>query len=146
MDATSVINGGLFSENDIVVGATSGATGMLLSVATPSSGNTTLVFVKITGDFINGELLQVGGVTKGTMSGTAYIIMAGKLIDTYTTTPVLRKVPTDKKFIIGRLSVKESGDVDLIVGAANRIPAFKLMSVFNPIIKDFTIESAWTRC
>ena len=145
LDISSVTGGGI-TENNIVTGATSGATALVLSVATPTAGNAILVFGKVTGDFVNGESLLVNGFSRGVVNGSPYIIMAGKLIDTYTTSPVLRKVPTDKKFIIDGLSVKASGDVDSVVGSANRLPAFQLMGVYRPEVRNFTIESAWTRC
>jgi len=139
LDYTGAVNGG-FVENDTIVGATSGATALILSCS-----DNVLVFGKVTGDFISGENLQVGGTTKGVSSGTPYLIMRGKLIDTYTTSPVLRKVPTDKKFIIDGLKVKADGDVDTIVGSANRKDTFNLLGVYKPVVKNFTIESAWTR-
>lgn len=133
---------GTISEGNTVTGATSGATGVVKSVANSS----VLVFNSVTGDFTNGENLRVNGVTQGTASGTGYIIMAGKLIDTYTTTPKLRKLPTTAKFIVDGLSVRCSGDPDSIVGSANRQPAFQLMGVYEPQVRNFRIKSAWTRC
>lgn len=140
LDVSGIANGGI-SENDIVTGSISGATALVLSC-----NNSVVVFGKINGTFASGENLLVNGTIRGTANGKPYIIMAGKLIDSYSTNPVIRKVSTDKKFSLNGLSVEASGDIDSIVGSANRMPAFKLSGVTNPTVKNFTVNSAWTRC
>jgi len=69
---------GQIFEGDTVTGLTSGATGVVLRVGTVSGtwGGTMvgyLVFVSITGTFVDNEGLQVGGVTKATANGAAFV-------------------------------------------------------------------------
>ncbi|MFN8829158.1 MAG: hypothetical protein ACK50Q_18560 [Labrys sp. (in: a-proteobacteria)] len=61
-----------FSEGDIVTGQTSGATGRVLASATAATGR--LALAVVTGTFVEGENLRVGGVTRA-------IADAGSLID-----------------------------------------------------------------
>jgi hypothetical protein len=137
------ITGGGFAAGQTVTGASSGATGVLASVV--DQGTTReLIFAAITGTFTNGENLQVSGTTRGTASGTAYVLVAGTLIDDYTTSPVMRLMTQAKFRIDGGLRIAASGDVDAVVGAANREPAIVLKGVIGANI-DIDIDSAWTR-
>lgn len=66
---------GAIADGDIVTGATSGATGTvkrfcLQSGAMTGAGKGKLVFQAVAGNFVNGENLQVAGVTKAVSIGT----------------------------------------------------------------------------
>lgn len=65
--------GAQINDNDTVTGATSGATGVvkraMLESGTWVTGSGKLVFASITGAFVNGENIQVGGVTKVVSNG-----------------------------------------------------------------------------
>ncbi len=56
---------GTLAANDVVTGATSGATAKVVSF-TPSTGS--LVLSTLTGEFVTGESLRVSGVAQGTVS------------------------------------------------------------------------------
>lgn len=142
MDVSAIQNGGP-AEGSVMVGGTSGASAVVQSVIVNGTAAQVL-FEKLTADFASGEALTIAGTAVGT-AGSEYLVMAGKLIDTYSTSPVIRKMPTGT-FIIDGLTIKASGDTDAIVGAANRLPALQLAGVVGPVIKNVRISSAWTRC
>lgn len=136
---------GTVNIGDTIVGATSGASALVMgSAATTTAGQTVLTFAQITGTFNTGENLTVGGSGVGAAVGLPYVVMSGLLLDTYTTTPTVRKVPTGGTFILDGLRIKASGDIDTLVGAANRPPAVLLKGVAYPRV-NVTFESAWGR-
>ena len=144
LDYTSKANGG-FSEGDTVTGATSGATAKILSVGNNGSTTDSIVLQSASGAFTNGENLTVAGTVRGVASGALYLLTDKKIIDTYSTTPVIAKM-SKKRFIVDGPSVEADGDCETIVGASNRKSAFILQGVVRPTVRNFTVKSAWSRC
>lgn len=142
LDVDGIVSGG-FAEGNTIVGATSGATALLLSVATKSDSSIMLTFGKFTGTFQDNENLTVGGVVKGVVNGQPYIVAANRLLDTFTTTPKLYKAQQGRRCII-ECGLVATGDVDSIVGAANRKPAIELRGVVDGDVT-LDVNSAWTR-
>ncbi len=134
---------GQFAEQQTVSGATSSAVGLIRSLVDGASG--TLVFNTITGSFVVGENLVVGGKTFGQVAALPFVISADRIYDTYATSPQMQLFG-QAKFILDGLSVDASGDTDAAVGVANRQPAFILQGLYQPVIRNFTIHNAWTRC
>lgn len=69
LDFTNPLNGG-FSNGNVVIGATSGASGTVSAVS-----GSTLTLTGVTGSYQNGEVLNVGGVQHGNASGTQYQVV-----------------------------------------------------------------------
>ena len=132
---------GSFSEQDIITGANASA--RVLGVTANGSAGT-LYLTDVVGTFVDNENLQVGGTTIAVVNLAAYLIVDGQLVDTYTTSPVIRSYP-EVPFEIDGLGIVCSGDQNSIVGSANRLPAFILTGVYKPTIRNFKIKSAWTR-
>lgn len=130
-------------ENESIIGHTSGASATLLSVSPHEGGGQVLVFGSFTGTFESGEKLYVGGVEKATCSGTPFLVMEGKLIDTLPTNPRIYKSAPSKCVI--ETTVEASGNVDNpAVLEASRLPAIMLEGVVDGEIKA-RAKSAWSQ-
>lgn len=141
LSVTGVTNGGPV-EQSTLTGATSGAAGVLVNVA--NDGTTAQVlFHSISGNFTNGENLTIGGTTVG-VAGSHYLCAATLLDDAYTTSPQLRKIPTDKTFILDGVTIEADTDPHVRVGVANRVPALELRGLYAPQIR-VRVRSAWNR-
>jgi hypothetical protein len=134
--------GGGFAEKDTITGATSGATARVVAV-TDDGTTGKLLLTDISGAFQDGEALKVGGTTRGTANGAMFLACAGTLRYPLATSVQVRAVP-EIQFILDGPELVCSGDPDSIVGSANRLPAFILIGVTNPQVKQ-RIRSAWTR-
>ena len=145
LEFSAEANGG-FAEKNIVTGGTSGATARVVSV-TDDGTTGKLLLTDINGAFQNGEPLNVttGGVTtqRGTANGTMFLACAGTLRYPLATNVQVRSVP-EVLFKVDGPELVCSGDQDSLVGTANRKPAFILLGVTNPQVKQ-RIRSAWTR-
>ncbi len=134
---------GQFAEQQTVSGAKSSAVGLIRSLVDGASG--TLVFNTITGSFVVGENLVVAGKTFGQVAANPFVISADRIYDSYATATQMQLFG-QAKFILDGLSVDANGDTDSVVGVANRQPAFVLQGLYQPVIRNFTIHNAWTRC
>ena len=105
---------GQFAEQQTVSGAKSSAVGLIRSLVDGASG--TLVFNTITGSFVVGENLVVGGKVYGQVAALPFVISADRIYDTYATSPQMQLFG-QAKFILDGLSVDASGDTDAVVGA-----------------------------
>jgi hypothetical protein len=145
-DYTSKQNGG-FSQGDQVTGAISNNTAIVNAVGNNGLSTDTVIFQSMSGPFQNGEQLKVGTTVRGMASGPAYLLTADLLVygSSYTTNVSVRNM-TKSKFRMDGISVKAVGDVDSIVGSAQRREAFLFQGLVDPEITNFTIKSAWTRC
>lgn len=146
VDVSSPTNGGP-AEGAIVTGSTSGAQGNIQG-STPTDNTATpaghrVLFSQVSDDFAAGETLTAGGVAVGTVSGAPYLVLTELLDDTYTTTPVIRKVPKTPCHL--EVTVEADGDPDeLLDDPAARVPAVSLTGVYKPTVRA-AVLSAWTR-
>ena len=136
------LTGGGFDEGDTIVGATSGATGVARNT-NAASGNQIIIFSALSGDFVTGEALRVGGTTRATASGTPFLILFGRLHDAYTISPVIRKMNT-AACELDDVKIVATGDTNQIVGNANRGMAIRLEGVVGARLR-LHIQSAWGR-
>ncbi len=134
---------GQFAEEQVVSGATSGANGLLKSLSDGTTG--TLVFDRISGVFLAGEPLLVAGRVLGQAAGTAFVISADRIYDSYATGVQMQRMGQARCEIDG-LTIDASGDTTSVVGSAARQPALLLQGVYQPTIRDLRIRDAWTRC
>ena len=136
----SPVNGGVL-EDDAVTGSTSGAFGIAMSAADQGDGTCRVIFSKMPTPFVAGETLTVNGQARGTVSGSPFIVLFDKLTDTFTTAPVFYKIDKIPLKIDG-ISFAADGDINQLVGAANRVPAVELYRVQDAIIR-CEVKSAW---
>lgn len=138
------LNGGI-KENDTVVGATSGASALVGSYARDADSLTGKIILKYFNGgtaFQVGETILVGGSARGTIDAAGQLLMKGRLEDTYTTSPVLRKLRDDLTFIIDGPTVEASTNTDGLVGNSNRVSSVILSGVVNARIRA-NIKDAW---
>lgn len=124
-------------------GATSGVEALAMSDARDTT-NGRVIFKSVTGDFTVGE--NVVDVATGAVVGTVggmYLVMFGRLVDTYTTTPVLRKVPTDAPVDLD-VTIRADGDTDAYIRDFNRTSAIILMGCVDVKVKA-RIKSGYQR-
>lgn len=135
---------GTVAEGDTVVGATSGATAQVLGIWTAySTAQKTLALGARTGTFTNGETLKVGVTNQATVGALPYLIMAGRLLDTQTTTPKLYKAQTGYETSIDA-RITTSADADTVVGSANRGDAIELLNIAHADLKVYA-DNCWAR-
>jgi hypothetical protein len=145
LDYTGLANGG-FAQGDVVTGATSGATATVKNSGNNGKATDTVIFTKVTGTFQNGENLTVASTVRGVASGVTHILVVQPIIDTYNmgSVPKVRKM-TNSRFVMDGVSLECSGDPNSIVAVANRQIAFWLRGCVNPVVKNFTVRSSWSR-
>ncbi|AUW59443.1 hypothetical protein C1T17_16460 [Sphingobium sp. SCG-1] len=133
--------GSAFADYDFVTGQTSGATMVVRSKWGAASG--VIIGTEISGTFLNGENLLVGGSVKAVAASTAYILTNAKLYYNFVTSPMIAKMP-DAAFTWDGIGVKAFGNPDGVLGAAARVPAVDLFGVKSPFIRA-TVHSAYSR-
>ncbi len=133
---------GAFLEGQTVTGRTSGATALVTSLSDGAAG--TLVFESITGVFQAGEPLAVAGTVLATAAGLAFVLVADRIYDTYTTAVQMQLMPQGRCILEG-LSIDSSADPSQLVGQAARLPAVILSGCYQPVLRGLTIRNAWTR-
>lgn len=134
---------GQFAEEQVVTGGTSAASGLLKSLSDGVTG--TLVFDSISGTFLAGESLLVGGKVLAQVAAVAFVISADRIYDSYTTAVQIQQIGQGRCEIDG-LMIDASGDTTAVVGTAARQPALLLQGVYQPTIHRLRIRNAWTRC
>lgn len=139
----SILNGGPV-EGNTLVGATSGATAQVLSSATQDDGTVIALFGARTGSFSSGETVTVGGQTRGTVSGPAFIVSGTRLAEHYSSTVQIRKHQAPSARCSIACDIVTDGDSDALVGTAQRKVALDLRGVCDPQIK-VGVRSSWTR-
>lgn len=143
MEIGTITNGGVASL-DTILGMTSGATATIFQVTTVGAARI-LVANKVTGTFVVGEAVRVGGAggtNRGTITEAPYIIMAGQLLDTYPTSPTIRT--TSKAVCELNVRVAAAGDPYTIVGNAARKPAIIIRGQIDGDVH-VRADSSWTR-
>jgi hypothetical protein len=136
------LTGPTIAEDDTVVGLTSGAYALVTASSDQQDGTYRIIFSSVQGGaFADGETLQVDGVSVGVASGNLYIVLYGRTLDAYTTNAKFYK-PTTAVCDIRGMTFAADGDVDAIVGQANRLPAIQLKKVQGADL-DVHVESAY---
>lgn len=116
-------------EGDTVVGATSGATGVVGS----APGTTGILLKSLSGTFTTTESLTVGGTAKGTMTGAGRVLVRGRLKDTYAGTLIhVAKMRTDLEVDFGHIVFDTVGDPEATIGEPNRQNSLNLTGVVRP--------------
>jgi hypothetical protein len=135
---------GGFAEDQTVVGGTSGATAQIRAISGTSSGY--IVVSSLSAAFTVGEALTVAGTTLGICSGAAVVAIAEKIVDTYATSPQIQLLPVCKTIIEGiTFDVPAGANVEAPIGTANRLPGLILANCVEPIVRNVTCKSGWTR-
>jgi hypothetical protein len=75
-------------EGDEVVGATSGAVGVVRGALGASTTQAHVVFESVSGTFSPSETIRVGGTSMGSMAGDGFVLMHGTLLDSYSSSGV----------------------------------------------------------
>jgi hypothetical protein len=138
---------GTIIEGNTIVGATSAATAQVLGVWTQATtSQKTLVLGARTGTFQAAEQLNIqgGAANQATVGAVPTLLMAGRLLDTHTTSISLYKLPARYDVNID-VRIACSGDTDSVVTSANRgEAAIELINVAHPRVK-VDAEGTWAR-
>jgi hypothetical protein len=114
-------------EGDTITGATSGASAQVIA------HHADQLLVRIdAGTFTTTENLTVGGVQGGTITGAAWIAVQGVIDATYTTSPVLKRMPDYPVYL--DVNIDTASDPDTILGLAAREPAIRILCCKRPVI------------
>lgn len=127
-NGTSSANG---MEGRILRGASSGTTALVRG----DTGGGQLLFTKLTAAFSANESLidDATGSTIGTMGGM-YVIVSGKLTNSFTTTPAIRKVPRNLPVTMD-IEVMLDGDPSAKIAKWNRCPEVALTGTYDHNVK-----------
>lgn len=141
------ISGGTLYQGDVVTNAAGTVSAIVHSASNQGQATESVIFRSATGGFVEGEALMVNGVQRGTATGAMSVLTSEvfKNAARYQNNLTISKYG-DTPFIMDDCSVKADGDVDSIVGSANRVGPFTFEGGVNPIIRNFTCYSAWSRC
>lgn len=140
IDFNTISNGGPI-ESTVVHGATSNAQALVQGVVRDddktgggSLGTGTFNTATLDTDFIVGEnILDANNIVVGVVVNM-HIQMFGRLIDSYTTNPVIRKVNKNASVDLD-ITVKAESSTDAFIASYNRTDAIDLRGIYNFKVK-----------